>query len=84
MSVIKKGQRVRLGVDRVRLPGESWSLAGMQMKVLIDQYTIEGVVTHIRGDRPVDPVEIGLWIRKDDGAEVVVNTKSIVTAEVLE
>jgi len=48
------------------------SLAGAQMKVSARQVTVTGKVTHIRGNDPLDPTSIRIWVQPDEGGEEVV------------
>lgn len=41
------------------------SLAGMQMKVGVVGKSLSGIVRHIRGDHPTDPVTIKLYVEPD-------------------
>lgn len=60
-------------------PDGSVSLAGVQRKVSALLKTVEGRITHIRGNHPTAPTSIGVWIQPDaGGAEVVVEARSIV------
>lgn len=78
-----KGQRVRLTLERAKIPGESWSLAGVMLKFPLECSVVEGLVTHVRGDRPVSPTTIGVWILQDNGEEIILNARWIKNAEVL-
>ena len=54
-------------------------LAGMQDKVTGEWRDVIGTVRHIRGDHPVNPTTIGLWVEPDGGGdEVVVDTKHVI------
>lgn len=72
---IVKGTRVKARFLKANNPLSS--LAGMQPKVGCQQVEIEGRVEHIRGDAPVNPTSIGLWIRTDDGQEHIVDSKYV-------
>lgn len=77
MTELRKGMRVRAEwLDAA--PLGSFSLAGVQPKVSATAHTVEGVVTHIRGDHPTDPTSVGVWIQPDDGDEVTVPLGAIV------
>lgn len=73
-----KGMRVRAEWLEAK-PEGTVSLAGVQTKVGAVQRIVEGVVTHIRGDKPTAPTTVGVWIQPDDGGpEVVVDSRNIV------
>jgi hypothetical protein len=51
----------------------------MQDKVTGEWRDVIGTVRHIRGDHPVNPTTIGLWVEPDGGGdEVVVDTKHVI------
>lgn len=66
MTWITKGTRVQARWLRAT----DGCVAGMQPKVAAREYVVCGVVTHVRGDHPIAPTTVGVWIRKDDGEEV--------------
>ena len=45
------------------------SLAGVQMKLSGTYKTVSGVVTHIRGDHPINPTSIGVCIMDAENVE---------------
>lgn len=52
---------------------------GSQMKVKAQQFRVQGVVKHIRGDHPTHPTSIRLYVEPDGGGEEVeVNPSSVV------
>jgi len=60
-----KGDLIHLAWLEPR-PLGTYSLAGAQMKVAATSISISGRVAHIRGDDPVDPTRLGVWLRIDD------------------
>lgn len=80
MRTLVKGMRVRAEWFEAR-PFDAVSLAGVQLKVAAKPKVVEGAVTHIRGNDPVAPTSIGVWIMTDDGEEVPVDARHIVYAE---
>lgn len=73
-----KGDRVRARWYDPKLTPPA-SLAGVQLKFEVTNREVVGVVTHIRGDDPVAPKSIGIWIQPDAGGpEVSVDSKFIV------
>ena len=67
--VLKKGDRVRARWMAVKTDPPA-ALAGMQLKFEGRYKEVCGVVTHIRGDHPTEPVEVAVWIQPDEGPEV--------------
>ncbi len=65
-AYITKGTRVH--VERLHVTGPA-ALAGAQMKFGAELHSFEGTVRHVRGDDPVNPTKIGLWVEPDEGAE---------------
>lgn len=53
-------------------------LAGAQMKTGAIAHDVSGVVTHIRGDHPKNPLKVLFTVRQDDGTEVDVNQNWVV------
>jgi hypothetical protein len=45
------------------------ALAGVQMKLGGTTKSVSGVVTHIRGDHPINPTSIGVCIKDDKNLE---------------
>lgn len=80
MRTLVKGMRVRAEWFEAR-PFDDVSLAGVQLKVAAKPKVIEGAVTHIRGNDPVAPTSVGVWIMTDAGEEVVIDARHIVDAE---
>ena len=77
--ILRKGDRIRAEWMEARPIGE-WSLAGVQPKLNAVHRVVEGVITHIRGDHPTNPTSIGVWVKTDDGREVVVDGRHVVAA----
>jgi hypothetical protein len=73
---LEKGDRVRARILQSKKFG-TYSLAGVQNKIAVEERYVEGVVTHIRGDHPTNPTSIGVWIIVDDDSEIVVDIKNI-------
>ena len=71
---IKKGCRIRAGWLQV---DPAASLAGMQPKFAMTSKTVEGVVTHVRGDHPTHPTMIRIWVQPDEGPEVIVKPEHV-------
>jgi hypothetical protein len=46
--------------------GQAVSLAGMQMKFQASELSVRGIVKHLRGDDPVTPTTIRLYVDPDD------------------
>ncbi|MBK3804039.1 hypothetical protein GAY33_33715 [Azospirillum brasilense] len=80
MRTLVKGMRVRAEWFEAR-PFDGVSLAGVQLKVAAKPKIVEGAVTHIRGNDPVAPTSVGVWIMTDAGEEVVIDARHIVDAE---
>jgi len=59
----RKGDRIRW--TSIATP----SLAGMQMKVQVTYRT--GVIRHVRGNDPVVPTSVRIYVDPDDGAGTV-------------
>ncbi len=57
MNVLK-GDRVRASWYAARLA----CLSGQQSKFGASQENLTGVVRHVRGDKPVDPTEVRLYV----------------------
>jgi len=69
---LKRGSRVKARWFQADDPPSS--LAGMQLKFGVQERAVEGVVTHIRGNRKFKPTRIGVWVQPDDGSpEIVIN-----------
>jgi len=68
MNWLQKGDRVKA----VWFQATDGVVAGMQPKVCAVQRTVIGVITHIRGDHPVTPTQIRLWVKPDGGGEDVI------------
>lgn len=75
-----RGMRIVAELFEARPPGSA-SLAGMQTKTAATMRIVSGVVTHIRGDHPTRQTSVGVWIETEDGQEVVVDSRAIVSAE---
>ena len=67
--MIVKGSRVRAKFFKTK-PIGTYSIAGMQMKFIGDEVEIIGVVRHIRGDDPVAPKEVRVYIDREEGVEL--------------
>ena len=80
MQTLVKGMRVRAEWFEAR-PFGAVALAGVQLKVAATSRVVEGAVTHIRGNDPVAPTSVGVWIMTDAGEEVVVDSRHIVDAQ---
>lgn len=66
MNVVK-GARVRIrGLHT--LPMGSWSLAGVQLKTNVVPVDFTGRVAHLRGDDPVNPVKVRMYVLPDGPA----------------
>jgi hypothetical protein len=68
--VIKKGSRIRAKWLAAK-PLGTYSLAGCQPKFLASWREVTGEITRIRGDNPVDPVEVEFFVKPDDGGPEV-------------
>lgn len=79
MQTLKRGMRVCAEWFEAR-PLDAASVAGVQLKVTARPRVVEGTVTRIRGDDPVAPTSVGVWIMTDDGKEVTVDARHIVAA----
>jgi len=77
---VVKGSRVKARWFAVPKSWDRTSIAGMQMKLPATEMFAEGVVTHIRGDHPVNPTRIEIAIQQSDGTEVWVSSGAIVEA----
>jgi hypothetical protein len=80
MQTLVKGMCVRAEWFVAR-PFDATSLAGVQLKVAANRKVVEGAVTRIRGNDPVAPTSVGVWIMTDAGEEIVVDARHIVHAE---
>lgn len=80
MKTLVKGMRVRAEWFEAR-PFDDVSLAGVQLKVAAKPKVVEGAVSYIRGNDPVTPTSVGVWIMTDAGEEVVVDARHIVDVE---
>jgi hypothetical protein len=67
---IRKGTRIRAVWFEAQNPPAS--LAGMQMKLGVNERDVTGVVTHIRGNHPVTPTRIEIHVRPDEGGPEVI------------
>ena len=56
--VVVKGQTIRAEWEDVR----PVALAGMQLKFQASHYVVEGYVAHVRGDDPVNPQVVRLFV----------------------
>lgn len=74
---LTKGMRVRAEWLEARPVGKV-SLSGAQRKIGATKKIVDGVVTHIRGNHPVMPTSVGVWIRTDGGHEVITDSHNIV------
>jgi hypothetical protein len=73
MRDIKKGDRIRAHWFQTT----NASLAGAQPKFGAVEISVEGRVTHIRGDHPTEPTTIRVWIQPDDGPEIDIDPHHI-------
>lgn len=64
---LPKGARVRVRMLQAQ-PLGTYSLAGQQMKVAARSFDFTGTVRHLRGDRPVNVLEVLLYVEPDDPA----------------
>lgn len=71
---LTKGMRVRAEWFDTHVAG----LPGAQIKFGATKRLVEGVVTHVRGDHPTHPTEVRVWVKRDEGDEVVVKPEWIV------
>jgi hypothetical protein len=62
---LTKGDRV----TATWIDAEPKALSGVQIKVSGEFKTVTGVVTHIRGDHPINPTSVGVAIMDDEGLE---------------
>lgn len=60
--MITKGDHVVASWMRTRLA----CLAGVQMKLEGQQVIVSGIVRHVRGDDPVNPTTVAIFIDPDD------------------
>jgi len=67
---LRKGSRVKARWFQANDPLSS--LAGMQMKLGVTEQAVEGVVTHIRADHPINPSRYGVWVQPDGGGPEVI------------
>jgi hypothetical protein len=58
---LRKGARIRARWTETELV----SLAGMQMKAQLTEREVTGVVRHLRGDDPVAPTLVRLYVEPD-------------------
>jgi hypothetical protein len=68
---LTKGMRVRAHRLVAKKLG-TYSVAGVQFKIAAVGQEVTGVVKHVRGDDPVNPTTIGVWIQPDEGGDEVV------------
>ena len=69
MAYLPKGARVRISGLRA-LPLGTYSLAGVTDKVAAVSVNYTGTVRHLRGDDPLHPTVIKLYIEPDEGQEL--------------
>jgi hypothetical protein len=50
----------------------SGALGGSQIKVAAVECRVRGIVTHVRGNHPISPTSIRVWVRPDEGGDEVV------------
>lgn len=65
MTYLPKNARVRIDSGLVAKPIGTYSMAGAQMKVVVERHVFTGTVRHLRGDRPIDPTVVKLYIEPD-------------------
>ena len=81
MTMLTKGMWVRAVVPRT----QQVSLAGVQVKMGMRYEEIAGIVTEIRGDKPVDPTTVGVWIQPEGNQKAVaVRLEAIVEAKTVD
>ncbi len=74
MPTVPLGTRIRARWLRAK-PLGTYSLAGMQLKMAVDQMDVTGLLVGVHGDDPVNPSpkSITITIKADDGEEHTVN-----------
>jgi hypothetical protein len=65
---IKYGSRVLVKFFEAQEPG-TYSIAGVQPKVVGRFVEFTGTVRHIRGNHPTSPTEVRLWVEPDGAGE---------------
>ena len=65
---IAKGMRIRAQW----LEQTDGVVAGAQMKICAESRSITGTITHVRGNHPIEPTSIRIWVQPDDGSDEVV------------
>jgi len=63
VTSVSKGDRIEA---RWFGAGKVVPLAGMQMKVQVSERSVRGTVKHLRGDDPVAPTAIRLYVDPDE------------------
>lgn len=67
-DLVAKGDWIRAEWFKV---GGSEGLSGSRLKVKAHRYEVRGVVKHIRGDHPIRPTSIRLFVEPDGGGDLV-------------
>lgn len=81
MTTLTKGMWVRAVVPHT----QQVCLAGVQVKMGMRFEEVTGIVTEIRGDKPVNPTTVGVWIQPEGNQkEVAVRLESIVEAKTVD
>lgn len=65
---IQKGSRIHVS-GFISKPLGTYSIAGAQLKFVGDMVDVRGTVAHVRGDDPIAPKQVGVWVNPDDGYE---------------
>lgn len=65
MYDVVKGTKVK--VSRLKVSDKPKALAGNNLKFGAKQEDFEGVVRHIRGNHPINPTSIRLWVEPVSG-----------------
>lgn len=73
---VKKGMKLLIRRMVAKKLG-SYSIAGNQMKIVVEKEEFEGVVTHIRGDHPTHPKLIDIVVKRADGTETTVASDDV-------
>jgi hypothetical protein len=63
---ITKGSRIRAEWAKAKTDPPA-SVAGMMLKFEVSRYAVVGVVRHVRGDDPVNPKVVRVYVDPDPG-----------------